>query len=100
MSRRPFSSQSLRVMYSHGRADATARRLARLWAAAFALGLLPRRWVTLEVAGRNSGRIARFPLGMADLDGQWYLVAMPGEPCNRVQNVRAAAPTTDKEGER
>jgi F420H(2)-dependent quinone reductase len=91
MSGWPFSGKRLRAMYSHGRADAAARRLARFWAAAFALGLLPRRWVTLEVPGRNSGRIVRFPLGMADLDSQWYLVAMLGEHCNWVQNVRAAA---------
>ena len=32
------------------------RRLARWWAAVFDLGLLPRRWVTLEVTGRRSGR--------------------------------------------
>ncbi len=77
-------------MYPCGRADATARRLARLWAAVFALGLAPRRWVTLEVAGRRSGRVTRFPLGMASVDGQWYLVPMLGERCNWVRNVRAA----------
>jgi len=72
------------------RADATARRLARMWAAVFGLGLAPRRWVTLEVPGRRSGRLTRFPLGMADRDGQWYLVAMLGDQCNWAQNVRAA----------
>jgi polyisoprenoid-binding protein YceI len=86
----PFSDDSLRAMYAGGRADATARRFARLWAAAFGLGLMPKRWVTLEIPGRRSGRIARFPLGMADFDGQWYLVPMLGEHCNWVQNVRAA----------
>ncbi len=85
-----FSDDELRAMYSGGRADATARRFARLWAAVFGLGLMPRRWVTLEVAGRRSGRVVRFPLGMADLDGKWYLVPMLGERCNWVQNVRAA----------
>jgi len=77
-------------MYSSGRADATARRLAQVWAAVFSLGLPARRWVTLEVAGRRSGRTTRFPLGMARLDGRWYLVPMLGERCNWVQNVRAA----------
>lgn len=86
----PISSDRLRAMYAGGRADATARRLARIWAAIFGLGLLPGRWVTLEVPGRRSGRAARFPLGMARLDGQWYLVSMLGERCNWVQNVRAA----------
>jgi F420H(2)-dependent quinone reductase len=86
----PFSDDELRAMYPRGRADATARRFAHLWAAVFALGLTPKRWVTLEVAGRRSGRAVRFPLGMADWDGQWYLVPMLGERCNWVQNVRAA----------
>jgi polyisoprenoid-binding protein YceI len=85
-----LSSDSLRAMYAGGRADATARRLARLWATVFALGLAPRRWVTLEVAGRRSGRVTRFPLGMASVDGQWYLVPMLGGRCNWVRNVRAA----------
>ena len=60
----------VRAMYTGGRGNAAARRLARLWASVFGLGLQPRRWVTLEVAGRRSGRVARFPLGMADWDGQ------------------------------
>ncbi len=76
-------------MYAGGRGNATARRYARFWNALFRLGLLPRRWVTLEVRGRKSGRLTRFPLGMADLDGQWYLVSMLGD-CNWVRNVRAA----------
>jgi hypothetical protein len=86
----PYSDDSLRAMYRGGRADPTARRLARLRAAVFGLGLMPKRWVTLEVAGRRSGRVARFPLGMAELDGQWYLVPMLGGQCSWVQNVRAA----------
>ena len=45
---------------------------------------------TLEVAGRCSGRLTRFPLGMADWQGEWYLVPMLGGRCNWVQNVRAA----------
>jgi deazaflavin-dependent oxidoreductase (nitroreductase family) len=91
MRTRPFfSDDELRAMYPSGRADARARSLARLWAGVFALGLAPRRWVTLEVTGRKSGRPVRFPLGMADWNGQWYLVSMLGEHCNWVQNVRAA----------
>jgi len=85
-----ISDDSLRAMYRGGHADATARRFARLWAAVFRLGLAPRRWVTLEVPGRRTGRVTRFPLGMADVDGGWYLVPMLGERCNWVQNVRAA----------
>jgi polyisoprenoid-binding protein YceI len=86
----PISDDRLRAMYQGGHAGTTARRFARVWAAAFGLGLLPKRWVTLEVAGRRSGRITRFPLGMADWNGHWYLVPMLGEHCNWVQNVRAA----------
>jgi deazaflavin-dependent oxidoreductase (nitroreductase family) len=86
----PYSDDDLRAMYKGGRGNATARRFARFWAALFRLGLMPRRWVTLEVTGRKSGRPTRFPLGMADWDGRWYLVAMLGEQCNWVKNVRAA----------
>lgn len=86
----PFSDNRLRAMYATGQADATARRLTRKWAAVFSLGLAPARWVTLEVAGRKSGQPTRFPLGMADLNGQWFLVPMLGGQCNWVQNVRAA----------
>lgn len=85
-----FTDEGLRAMYAGGRADKTARRLARLWAAVFARGLLPERWVTLEVTGRRSGRPTRFPLGMADWQGGWYLVPMLGGECNWVRNVRAA----------
>jgi len=84
-----FSDQDLREMYVGGRGNAVARRFARVWAKVFALGLFPRRWVTLEVPGHRSGRTTRFPLGMADLDGTWYLVSMLGE-CAWVRNVRAA----------
>jgi deazaflavin-dependent oxidoreductase (nitroreductase family) len=86
----PYTDDDLRAMYSGGRGNATARRFARLWPAFSRLGLLPRRWVTLEVTGRKSGRPVRFPLGMADWNGRWYLVSMLGEQCNWVQNVRAA----------
>ena len=86
-----LSDRKLRAMYAGGRAGRAARWYARLWAAGFGLGLSPRRWVTLEVTGRRTGRVARFPLGMADWDGQWYLVSMLGEDCNWVRNVRAAS---------
>jgi hypothetical protein len=85
-----LSDQRLRAMYPGGRGDRMARRFARLWAGVFAQGLAPRRWVTLEVRGRRSGRTVRFPLGMADWQGHWYLVPMLGERCNWVCNVRAA----------
>lgn len=86
----PFSDDDLRAMYAGGRANAAGRRFARFWAAVLGTGLGPRRWVTLEVAGRRTGRLTRFPLGMADWQGDWYLVPMLGETCNWVRNVRAA----------
>lgn len=90
MAKRPISDEAARKMYAGGRGNATARRYARLWARAYELGLSPRRWVTLEVPGRRSGRLTRFPLGMADWRGEWFLVSMLGEDCNWVLNVRAA----------
>lgn len=84
----PISDESARRMYETGRADSTARRLARVWALVFTLGLAPSRWVTLEVPGRRTGELRRFPLGMADVDGDWFLVSMLGE-CAWVANVRA-----------
>jgi deazaflavin-dependent oxidoreductase (nitroreductase family) len=86
----PYSASRLRAMYAGGRADDTARRFARFWSWVFSLGVLPRRWVALEVPGRRSGLPRRFPLGMADWHGRWYLVPMLGERCNWVRNVRAA----------
>ena len=85
----PISDAAAREMYAGGQGNATARRWARMWTRVFRLGVLPRRWVTLEVPGRASGRTTSFPLGMADVDGHWYLVSMLGE-CNWVANVRAA----------
>jgi len=76
-------------MYVGKRGNATARRYSRLWNMVLHFGLLPQRWVTLEVRGRRSGSVTRFPLGMADVEGQWYVVSMLGE-CNWVKNVRAA----------
>lgn len=90
MARWPPSDNDLRAMYAGGHGNATARRFARFWAAIQGAGLLPRRWVTLEVVGRRTGRITRFPLGMADWEGSWYLVSMLGIDCNWVRNVRAA----------
>ncbi len=76
-------------MYAGGRGNETARWYSRLWGRVFRLGLFPQRWVRLEVPGRVSGRTMSCPLGMAELDGRWYLVSMLGE-CNWVANVRAA----------
>lgn len=84
-----YSDDQLRAMYVGGKGNAAARRFARIWALAFRWGLFPRRWVTLEVRGRTTGRPRRYPLGMADCQGKWFLVSMLGE-CGWVRNVRAA----------
>jgi len=85
-----YSDSSLRAMYAGQRGNATARRFAHFWSTIFAWGVAPRRWVTLEVRGRTSGKVLRFPLGEADVDGERYLVSMLGNDCNWVRNVRAA----------
>ena len=77
-------------MYRGARGNAEARRYSRIWVHIIQTGLLPERWVVLEVPGRRTGRSTRFPLGMADVGGQWFLVSMLGEDCNWVRNVRAA----------
>ena len=89
MARWPISDEAAREMYIGRRGNETARWYARWWNRVFAIGVLPRRWVTLEVRGRRSGSTTAFPLGMADVDGRWYLVSMLGE-CSWVANVRAA----------
>lgn len=50
----PFSDEAVRAMYAGGRAGPAARCLAQVWATVFGLGLMPKRRVTLEVAGRRS----------------------------------------------
>jgi hypothetical protein len=79
-----------RWMYRRGRPNLVARIQNRAWAALHSLGIQPSRLVTLEVAGRTTGKIIRFPLAMTVLNGERYLVAMLGDQTNWVRNVRAA----------
>jgi hypothetical protein len=46
--------------------------------------------VTLEVRGRLTGRVVKFPLVMADYEGDRYLVSMLGNEVNWVHNIQAA----------
>ncbi len=62
MSGWPSYAGRLRAMYKGSKANATARRMAHLRAAVFSWGLQPKRWVTLEVPGRSTGRLTRFPV--------------------------------------
>ena len=55
-----------------------------------ALGIAPNYLVTLEVVGRRSGRAISFPLVMAVVDGERYLVSMLGSDVAWVRNLRAA----------
>jgi hypothetical protein len=80
-----------RWLYKGGRPGPLARLLNRGFATLHASGLGPDHWVTLEVVGRRSGRTISFPLVMAALDGERYLVSMLGADAAWVRNVRAAA---------
>ncbi len=79
-----------RWMYPDNRPNWMARALNRLSALQYAAGLSHTTWVTLEVAGRRSGRIVQVPVVVAEIDGERYLVSMLGEDVNWVRNVRAA----------
>lgn len=80
-----------RWLYTGNRPGALARLLNRAWAIAHARGIAPDYLVTLEVAGRRSGRAISFPLVMASVEGERYLVSMLGTEVAWVRNVRAAA---------
>jgi hypothetical protein len=79
-----------RWLYRGGRPSPLARLLNRGFAWLHAAASSPEHWVTLEVVGRRSGRAISFPLVMAVLDGERYLVSMLGENVAWVYNVKAA----------
>ncbi len=79
-----------RWMYRDGRPNRMAAVLNRMWAILAAHGFGHRGLVTLEVRGRKSGRTVSFPLIVADVGGERYLVSMLGERAAWVANVRAA----------
>ena len=80
-----------RRLYRGGRPGPLARLLNRGFAIVHASGRAPNHWVTLEVVGRRSGRTISFPLVMAVLDGERYLVSMLGRDVAWVRNLKAAA---------
>jgi hypothetical protein len=51
---------------------------------------MPKRAAMLEIRGRRSGRIIKFPVVIADVGADRYLVSMLGANANWVLNVRAA----------
>ena len=79
-----------RWLYPGGRPNRLGRLLNRGWAVVHGSGLLPRRYVTLQVPGRRTGRLLSFPVVVADYQGERYLVSMLGERSSWVRNLRAA----------
>ena len=53
-------------------------------------GVAPNFLVTLEVAGRTSGRTLSLPVVIAVVEGRRYLVSMLGDDVQWVRNVRAS----------
>jgi hypothetical protein len=76
---RGFLTRAERWLYPGGRPNGLARLLNRGWAIVHGTGLLPQRYVTLEVPGRRTGRMLSFPLVIADYQGERDLVSMLGE---------------------
>jgi hypothetical protein len=62
----------------------------RVSAIVHSFGVAPDYAVTLEVTGRRSGRAISFPLVMAVVGGERYLVSMLGADVAWVRNLRAA----------
>ncbi len=60
------------------------------WALLHSLGIAHNYLVTLEVIGRKSGKVIRFPLVMLVQGEERYLVSMLGTEANWVRNIRAA----------
>ena len=77
-------------LYQGKRPNRLARLLNGAWARLAAAGVGPAQLVTLEVAGRRTGKAISFPVVVADYQGERYLVSMLGEGTNWVRNVRAA----------
>lgn len=77
-------------MYRGGRPNIMARVINSLTARIHSTGISRDYLVTLEVVGRKSGKVISFPLAMAVVDGERYLVSMLGPGANWVQNLEAA----------
>lgn len=83
--------RSKRWLYSGQHPNWIAKIANRVWATIASWGISSNFVVTLEVAGRKSGRTVSLPVVVAVVDGERYLVSMLGENVNWVQNVRAAS---------
>lgn len=80
-----------RWLYRGNRPNRLARVLNAASARLAAAGIGPGQLVTLEVAGRRTGKTVSLPVVVADYQGERYLVSMLGDGTNWVRNVRAAA---------
>ncbi|MGA7195156.1 MAG: nitroreductase/quinone reductase family protein [Anaerolineales bacterium] len=85
-----ISTSLMRWMYRGGHPNKLAKILNKGGALFNLLGILPNYSVTLEVAGRRSGKLISFPLVMIVMSGERYLVSMLGENVNWIRNVKAA----------
>jgi len=79
-----------RWLYRGQRPNWIAKFLNNAWARAASKSVMSNGLVALEVVGRKSGRIISFPVVVASVDGQRYLVSMLGEDAQWVRNVRAS----------
>ena len=80
-----------RWLYRGRRAHWLARRINGATARVAAAGRGPSQLYMLEVRGRRSGKMIRFPVVVAEYESERYLVSMLGDNTNWVRNVRAAA---------
>jgi deazaflavin-dependent oxidoreductase (nitroreductase family) len=79
-----------RWLYRGRRPNRVARLVNGALARLAATGIGPPQLVTLEVAGRRTGKTISFPVVVADYRGERYLVSMLGDETNWVRNVHAA----------
>jgi hypothetical protein len=79
-----------RWLYQGGHPNQLAKIMNWGWALIHSSGIFPNYLVTLDVVGRQSGKVISFPLALTVLNGERYLVSMLGEDTNWVRNVRAA----------
>src|SRR5262249_17178391 len=79
-----------RWLYRGKRPNRLARLINGVLARLAAAGIGPGRLVMLAVAGRRPRRTLAVPVGVADYQGERYLVSMLGDETNWVRNVHAA----------
>ena len=79
-----------RWLYKGGRPNIIAKLLNNGWALIHSSGIFPNYLVTLDVPGRQSGKLISFPLAMLVMNGERYLVSMLGKDANWVRNLKVA----------